>query len=384
MTLATYTTSTLTVTDTADGWHVHASRTESYPIHLDDGLITRLDELLTAVIRHLQVPRIVVVADDGVAGHHLPAVTTVLGKLRTALSVIVIPAGEASKSVDGLARVWESLHAAEATRRTLILGLGGGMVCDLVTVAAATYMRGLPYALIPTTVLAQLDAAIGGKGGLDWAGTKNLLGTFYHPAIVVIDPELTRTLPEPEVRNGLAEAIKVALIADAELFTLLETVARDGFHGPRLSRIVHAAVAAKLSLLAPDPFEFGDLRRLLNLGHCLGHPLEAATNYRMPHGEAVAAGTAVAAALAHQAGHSCTADRDRILGLLAACQLPTAMPLSLRDEIWRGLRSMRRIRNGPLHVVLPVRPGHCVVQPDLDRPAFDRALAELDGWKPTP
>lgn len=382
MTLAAHTTSTLTVTDTVDGWHVHASRIESYPIHLGDGLITRLDELLTPVLGHLQIPRIVVVADEGVVGHHLPAVTTVLRKLGTALSVTVIPAGEASKSVDGLTRVWEALHAAEATRRSLIVGLGGGMVCDLVTVAAATYMRGLPYALVPTTVLAQLDAAIGGKGGLDWAGTKNLLGAFYHPAMVVIDPELTRTLPEGHVRNGLAEAIKVALIADAELFTLLEIAAHEGLRGPRLSRIVHAAVAAKLSLLAPDPFEFGDLRRLLNLGHCLGHPLEAATNYHMAHGEAVAAGTAVAAALAHQAGHSSTADRDRILGLMVACQLPTTMHLSLRDEVWRGLHSMRRIRNGLLHVVLPVRPGRCVIQPDLDRPAFDRALAELDAWEP--
>lgn len=384
MTLATRTTSTLTVTNTADGWHVHASRTESYPIHLGDGLITRLDELLSPVLSDLQIPRIVVVADEGVAGNHLPAVTAVLRKLWTALSVTVIPASEASKSVDGLARVWEALHAAEATRRTLIIGLGGGMVCDLVTVAAAMYMRGLPYALVPTTVLAQLDAAIGGKGGLNWAGTKNLLGAFYHPAIVVIDPELTRTLPECHVHNGLAEAIKVALIADAELFTLLETAAQEGFRGPRLNQIVHAAVAAKLSLLAPDPFEFGDLRRLLNLGHCLGHPLEAATNYQIPHGEAVAAGTAVAAALAHQAGHSSTGDRDRILGLVTACQLPTTMPLSLRDEVWRGLHSMRRIRNGLLHVVLPVRPGHCVIQPELDRPAFDRALAELDAWEPAP
>lgn len=384
MTLATRATSTLAVINTADGWHVHASRTESYPIHLGDGLITRLDELLTPVLGHLQVPRIVVVADEGVTENHMPAVTTVLRKLWTALSVTVIPAGEASKSVDGLVRVWEALQAAEATRRTLIVGLGGGMVCDLVTVAAATYMRGLPYALVPTTVLAQLDAAIGGKGALDWAGTKNLLGAFYHPAVVVIDPELTRTLPDTQVRNGLAEAIKVALIADAELFTLLETATYEGFCGPRLSRIVHAAVAAKLSLLAPDPFEFGDLRRLLNLGHCLGHPLEAATKYRMPHGDAVAAGTAVAAALAHQAGHSSTADRDRILGLLAACRLPTTMPFSLRDEVWRGMHSVRRIRNGLLHVVLPVRPGHCVVQPDLDRRAFDRALAELDGWEPAP
>jgi len=267
------------------------------------------------------------------------------------------------------------------TRRTLVVGLGGGMVCDLVTAAAAVYLRGVPYALVPTTVLAQLNAAIGGKGAINWEDTKNLLGAFYHPVAVIIDPTLIRTLPARQMRNGLAEAIKVALIADADLFAELEAAAPTGLNSAQLTRTMHAAIAAKLSLIAPDPFELGDLRRALNLGHCLGHPLETATSYRMPHGEAVAAGTAAAAALACRTGLSSIAERNRILRLLAAYQLPTTMPARLRDTVWQGLGDIRRIRNGHLHLIVPVRPGHCVVHEGLDRPAFDAALDDLDQWK---
>lgn len=365
----------LTITEIDDEFAVRAQRVDTYRIHLRDGLTEGIGELLKPLVSRLDAPRIVILADSGVR-HHLPAVTAAVGNAGIPVDIATVMAGEASKSSKGLHQVWEKLHHLGATRRTLLAALGGGVTCDLVTAAAATYMRGMPYVLIPTTVVAQLDAAIGGKGGIDYQGTKNLIGAFHHPAAVFIDPAMTRTLPARHLRNGLAEAIKVALIADPDLFTTIETAA-DGLTASHLTVIVRAAVSAKLGLLAADPFEQADLRRLLNLGHCIGHPLEAATGYGMLHGEAVAAGIAAATAIAHRTGDCTAAMRDRILSVLAGHDLPTAIDASFGDIIWQRLDDIRRIRNGTLHLVIPQRPGRCMVHPDVDRRTFDNALSDL-------
>ncbi|RSD16366.1 3-dehydroquinate synthase family protein [Amycolatopsis eburnea] len=374
--------SALEIADTADGWHVQARRVDSYAIRLAPGLLPQLGELLRPVLGPLGAPRVVLVADSGIPDVHRRVARAALAALDVPVTTVEIPAGETSKSVDGLQQLWRQLEDVGTTRRTLLVGLGGGMVCDLLTAAAAIYMRGVPHILVPTTFLAQLDAAIGGKGGVDAVGTKNLLGAFHHPALVVIDPELTTTLPARQLRNGLAEAIKVALVADAELAALLERGPVISGDLGRLTRIVRFAVAAKLALLAPDPFELGDLRRLLNLGHCIGHPLEAATGYTLPHGEAVAIGIAVAAAVATLTGHATQAERDRILRLLAVHQLPVTMPPDLRNQVWAGVQAIRRVRNGVLHLVLPTTPGRCVILDDdrLTRGVFDHAVSALEGW----
>ncbi|WP_170223696.1 3-dehydroquinate synthase family protein [Nonomuraea turkmeniaca] len=366
----------LDVADTGTGFTVSVRSTDAYPIHLGHGIADDLASRLAPLVARLGSPSVVIAADTGVT-HLLPRLLQQIRAIDVPVTVTPIPAGETSKSLPGLQILWQSLVEAGASRRTLLLGLGGGMVCDLIAVAAATYMRGLPYALIPTTVLAQVDAAVGGKGGIDYAGAKNLLGAFHHPAMVIIDPELTRTLPARQVRNGLAEVIKVALIADPALFADLERHSGQAPHGPALTPIVRAAVAAKLALLADDPFERGDLRRLLNLGHCIGHPLEAATGYRMLHGEAVAAGIATAVAVAHARGLATSADRARILNLLAAYQLPISITPALRGRIWQRVEIIRRIRNGPLYLVVPYRPGECGVLDDICHAEFESALNDL-------
>ncbi|MCX4682185.1 3-dehydroquinate synthase [Streptomyces sp. NBC_01433] len=356
---------------------VRAHRIDNYAVHVDDGLLTRPSSLLTDVLDRLDSPDVVIAVDTGAAEHHLGAVTAAVLSTGRPFQVVPVPAGEASKSPRGLRDLIGALHRHRASRRTLLLAVGGGMVCDLATTTAAGYMRGIPYALLPTTVLAQVDAAIGGKGGLDDNGAKNLLGAFHHPAAVFVDPLLTGTLPERHVRNGLAEVIKVALIDDADLVNVLEQHPDQLPTGQALTGIVRAAIAAKLRLLATDPFEQGDLRRLLNFGHCVGHPYEAATGYQVLHGEAVAVGMAVAAAHAHLTGVATLAERDRILGLLDAYRLPAALPEAMRELTWEGMDTVRRVRGGPLHLVLPRTPGNCTVTDDIDRTSYDKAISEL-------
>ncbi|MGW0948718.1 3-dehydroquinate synthase family protein [Streptomyces sp. NPDC002623] len=362
------------------GFDVAVNRAHRYLVHVESGLLGRIGVMVRDLAEQQGADRLVLVADRGAARHHLPAVDAVLERSGLARETVLVPEGESAKTTDGLDLLWHALHRAGTTRRTLVLGLGGGVVCDLTTAAAATYMRGIPYALLPTTLLAQVDAAVGGKGGADYQGAKNLIGAFHHPVAVFVDPELLRTLSPHHLSNGLAEVVKVALIADPALFALLE----DGV-GRELSdlpweAIVRAALRAKLDLLGPDPFEQGDLRRLLNLGHCFGHPYEAVSGFRVPHGEAVAAGLAVATGVGLATGRSRTQDADRILALLTDHRLPITMPRELRPRVWDELDTVRRVRNGVLHLVVPRSPGRCTVVDDIPRSAFDEALARLDTW----
>ncbi|WP_372412715.1 3-dehydroquinate synthase [Streptomyces luteireticuli] len=359
------------------GFTVTARRTDTYRIHIGEQLTTQLPGLLGELVQQLGSPGLLLLVDTGAAEHHLGAVTAAATGTGLPFQVMAIPAGESSKSPARLREVIRFLAQHGAARRTLLLGVGGGMVCDLVTAAAALYMRGVPYALLPTTVLAQVDAAVGGKGGVDLGLAKNLLGAFHQPAAVFIDPALTRTLSARQVRNGLAEVIKVALITDPALFTVLEDGAGRLPTVEQLTAITASAIAAKLRLLAPDPYEQGDLRRLLNLGHCIGHPYESATGYRVLHGEAVAAGTAAAAQHAYLTGRTTRSALQRILDLLTAYQLPTVIPEMLRDAVWDQMATVRRIRGGPLHLVVPHQPGHCTITDDIDRPSFDKALSDL-------
>ena len=167
-----------------------------------------------------------VITDAVVAGHYLERVTVIAARAGLPVSVHVLPVGEDAKAASRLPAIWHQMRSSSIDRRTLVLAVGGGTICDVATLAAATYMRGLPYALVPTTLLAQADAAIGGKGGANFEGVKNLVGTFYHPAAVIIDPALLATLDERHVSHGLAEIIKVAAISDRDLFEMLEETTR--------------------------------------------------------------------------------------------------------------------------------------------------------------
>ncbi len=377
----------LLATRASDDFTVHVTRSVTYPIVIRDHAFDEVAEIAVRLTRSHGTRSAHVITDETVAGHYLDRL---VGQLRTAgiaaVTVDVLPDGESSKSVTTLVSAWQAMHH-RVSRRTLVIGLGGGVICDLTGLVAATFMRGLPYLLVPTSMIAQADAAVGGKCGVNLDGSKNLVGAFYHPVGVVIDPQVLSTLPDRDLHSGMAEVVKVALLADPLLFAALRrprdaVSAADGQIGMGITDAIRAAVGAKLNLLSDDPFETGTLRRGLNLGHCLGHPLESATDYELRHGEAVAAGLAAAGAIGHLAGLCSREHLLAIIGILRRFQLPTTIPVRNRMPTWIRLEVIRRIRDGGLHLVVPLEQGWTTMA-DINKELFMEALELLDEATPS-
>ena len=275
---------------------------------------------------------------------------------------VLIGLGESIKTLQTVESIYRRFIELGVDRRTFVLAVGGGIVTDVAGFAAATYMRGVAFGFVPTTLLGQVDAAVGGKNGVNVDGYKNMAGTFTQPQLVICDPALLRTLPDREFRAGLAEVVKAAVIADADLFA---SIAQSTFGQLRsdaelLADVVAAAIRVKTDIVGRDERERGG-RRKLNLGHTLAHAIEKCSP-AMNHGEAVAVGTALIADAAVRLGVLSDADRVRIRELLARLGFdltpPVAMPLLLK-EVVRDKKS----EDGLLHVVLPVGIGDCTVRP---------------------
>ena len=281
-------------------------------------------------------------------------------RLPAAALVVALPPGEGSKSIDIVQRVYARLVAAEFDRDALILGVGGGVVTDLAGFVAATYLRGIACGFAPTTLLAQVDAAIGGKNGVDLGGYKNLVGTIRQPSFVLVDPSVLASLPDRERRSGLAEVVKAAAIGDAALFALLEERAEElvAGGGEDLAEVVAKAVAVKVGVVARDEVEAGE-RRVLNFGHTLGHAVELVCG--VPHGEAVAVGMAVAARLSVARGRLLGEEGRRLVRLLERLGLPTAAGGDAR-AVAEAIRKDKKRRGEAVRFVLLDRIGHAVVE----------------------
>ncbi len=245
------------------------------------------------------------------------------------------PAGESSKDLSHLPLLYDSFLAAGLKRDGWVIALGGGVVGDLAGFAAATYLRGVAFIQIPTTLLAMADASIGGKVGVNYGGGKNLVGAFHQPRLVLTSPSFLSTLSDPELANGLAEVIKAAIIGDEELFDLLEKQAEKIWsRDPEvLEDLIERAAAVKARIVGRDEREQGE-RQLLNLGHTFGHALEAAGDFdRLRHGEAVAIGLVAACQLSILAGLADESFRDRVVSLLVSHRLPTHCPWASWKDI---------------------------------------------------
>jgi 3-dehydroquinate synthase len=269
-------------------------------------------------------------------------------------------AGERHKTLDTVAQIYEELLAREADRSTFILGVGGGVVCDMAGFAAATYLRGVRFGFVPTTLLAQVDAAVGGKNGVNFKGFKNKIGTITQPDFVWCDPSFFHTLPAREVRSGLAEALKHALIADAALFDYIEhNVAGILKLAPEaMTRLVRDCLHIKAGVVSRDEKEQGE-RRKLNFGHTVGHAVEQLSG--LAHGEAVSVGMAMAAALSVRLGLLPAVTQARILRLLHQLHLPVALPVAA-DKIIDALVQDKKREGDVLHFVLLNHIGHAVVK----------------------
>lgn len=273
---------------------------------------------------------------------------------------IIIGSGEAIKSLQTIEMIYSRLMAMGADRSTFLLGIGGGIVTDITGFVAATYMRGVEFGFVSTSLLGQVDASVGGKNGVNVGGYKNMVGTFLQPRFVVSDVEMLRTLPRREFRAGMAEAVKSAIVGDAELFEFIERYADDKLYTDveALQNIVSRSVAVKSAIVAEDECEAGR-RRVLNLGHTIAHAIEKST-HELNHGEAVAVGLSMIAHASAKLGMMLEGDAERVDALLAKLGFELELPVSLTNVL-REVRYDKKKRDNILRVVLPESIGCCKV-----------------------
>ncbi|WP_397571213.1 3-dehydroquinate synthase [Schlesneria sp. T3-172] len=313
--------------------------------------------------RPVERPFAFLVTDENLFNSHGRVVSQSLIEAGWRCETEVLPAGETSKSAEMLTRLHDRLIALNADRRTLIVAVGGGVIGDLAGFLAATYMRGLPFVQVPTTLLSAVDSSVGGKTGINHTRAKNMIGAFYQPIGVLIDTATLATLPAREYRAGLAEVVKYGVILDAEFLTYLEHhIEAINNRDPLVLRhIIARSCRLKASVVEQDEFETRGLRAALNYGHTFGHAFEALAGYgELLHGEAVAIGMIHASRLAEQRGLIDAALTARQISLLEALHLPTALPDTLRlsdDDVISRMRLDKKSVSGSLRFVLPIRAG---------------------------
>ena len=326
--------------------------------------------------------RAFVVTDEHAGPRHEPAVTRSLEESGFEVHSVTLPAGEAVKSLSSASGLYDVLADLHADRKTLIVPLGGGVIGDLAGFVAATFNRGLPMLMIPTTLLAMVDSSVGGKVGINHAKAKNLIGAFHQPVGVWIDTAMLATLPDREYRSGLAEVVKYGMILDADFFAYVETnadaiLARE----PGAQRhVVARCCRLKADVVEKDEREETGLRAVLNYGHTFAHAFETVGGYgHWLHGEAVAAGMACAARLAHRRGLIPAEIGERQDKLLARFNLPTLPELWPIDELLSVMRSDKKNVASLLRLVLPKRIGEVALFDDVSEAEIRQTLEQSRG-----
>ena len=274
---------------------------------------------------------------------------------------IIIGIGEEIKNLHTVSRIYDELMAMGADRKTFLLGIGGGIVTDITGFVAATYMRGVEFGFVSTTLLGQVDASIGGKNGVNVADYKNMVGTITQPSFVISDVEMLRTLPERELRAGMAEVVKSAIVGDRELFDFIARNASEDIYRSTESMqyIVRRAMAVKMAIVEGDERENGK-RIMLNLGHTIGHAIEKST-HELNHGEAVAVGMLLISRVACRLGFLNLADEVAIEELLLKLGFSFDLPVSM-EEVLKATHKDKKKDEGVINVVLPVEIGECEVR----------------------
>jgi 3-dehydroquinate synthase len=298
--------------------------------------------------------RYALITDHQVLGLHGKSVAEALRQAGLTVDILAFPEGEEHKNRETLARLVDGMVELELGRDAAVLAVGGGVVGDVAGFAAAIFHRGIPYLQIPTTLLAMVDSSIGGKTGHDLPGGKNLVGAFHQPAGVYVDLSFLETLPPPALRDGFAEVIKHAAIADADLATVLEERAAGllAREPEPLLQAVTDSVRIKASVVSSDPLEAGR-RAILNFGHTVGHAVESASGYRVSHGQAVAQGMMVECTLSERRGLLSAAAAGRVRQLLVRFGLEVLIPRSLPAELlWSACRRDKKARRGEVRCVL--------------------------------
>jgi 3-dehydroquinate synthase len=339
----------------------------SYHLCIGEGLLSQTGRLLRN--RRMRNGVVAVVSNEVIASHHAPVLMASLTSAGYEPHLCLLPEGEQFKTLASIASLYEQMLAARLDRGGAVIALGGGVIGDMAGFAAATYLRGVPFIQSPTTLLAMVDASVGGKTGVDLPQGKNLVGAFKQPELVIMDTAVFETLPGAEFRAGLAEVVKHGVIDAPELFEQLEE------HGPaNLTQLVADAVRVKVRVVEEDPFEQGR-RAVLNLGHTFGHAIELVSRFAVRHGEAVALGMVAAARMAVALGRCPVVLADRIEYLLERLNLPTRLTGFEVDAVLAAMGHDKKRAGKTLRFVIPQALGDVVV---IDDPGRDIVRAALE------
>jgi 3-dehydroquinate synthase len=347
----------------------------SYPIHIGSQLLDKAELILP----YLKRKQVAIVSNTTVAPLYMERVSKPLQDAGVHVIEIILPDGEAYKNIDTLNLIYDGLLKNHCERTTTLIALGGGVIGDLTGYAAATYLRGVPFIQIPTTLLSQVDSSVGGKTGINHPLGKNMIGAFYQPKLVLIDIETLKTLPQRELSAGMAEVIKYGLIRDVEFFNWLEA------NMPKLMtladiEITHAIYRScenKAEVVAADEREAGE-RALLNLGHTFGHAIENGMGYGVwLHGEGVAAGTVLAAQLSQKMGWLTDAEVARIEAIFNAAKLPIDPPKFSVERYLQLMQLDKKVADGQIRLVLQQGIGKAVITGDYDKNKLQQTLEAI-------
>lgn len=347
----------------------------TYPIYIGSGLLSQADLILP----HLKRKQVAIVTNTTVAPLYLEKLAQPLRDAGVGVIEIVLPDGEAHKNSQTLNLIYDALLKNHCERTTTLIALGGGVIGDLTGYAAATYLRGVPFIQIPTTLLAQVDSSVGGKTGINHPLGKNMIGAFYQPKVVLADIDTLQTLPKRELSAGVAEVIKYGLIRDADFFAWLESNISKlmVLDEAVITYAIYRSCQNKAAVVAADEHEAGE-RALLNLGHTFGHAIENAMGYGVwLHGEAVAAGTMLAADLSQRMGWLKADEVRRIHALLAASGLPLKAP-NLGVGKYLDLMAMdKKVAAGKIRLVLQQTIGKAVITSEYDADKLKQTLEAI-------
>ena len=355
-----------------------AFKTESnkpYNIYIDNSYDELKDKLVELYPNKVKA---CIVTDSNVAPLYLESVKDALGDVFSEIHDFTFEAGEQSKNLDVVSEAYEGLTESRFNRKDVLLALGGGVVGDMTGFIAATYMRGIDFVQIPTTLLSMVDSSIGGKTGVDFKQYKNMVGAFKMPRLVFINTSVLSTLPDVQFASGMAEILKAGLLKDGHFYewTINNFVEINDKDQETLTNMIRKSVEIKKFIVEKDPFEQGD-RALLNLGHTAGHAIEKYMNFKMSHGECVALGTIVAAFISYKREMLSMEDFYEIRDMFVPFNLPISLDEIDADEIVRLTKSDKKAENGFVKFILLKKIGKAVIAKDVTDDEIKNAVNEL-------
>jgi len=353
-----------------------SGRTYKYEARVGSRLLDQAGPTIAEVLRR---HRCALICDTNIAPIFSERVLRSLTSAKFQATLITIPAGEESKSLEQVAAICDEMIDAGLDRQSFVIGLGGGVIGDISGFVAAIFQRGIPHVQIPTTLLAMVDSSIGGKSGVNTSAGKNLLGAIHQPSLVIDDVDLLQTLPPRELRQGFAEIIKHAIIADAAMFQELDGLKPSSLLGKQLAPLVKRNIEIKAGIVAKDEREETGARAILNFGHTIGHAIERAGNYKMlGHGDAISLGMMAAADISMKRAGLPKKERDAIVDLLRRFELPTKLPNEFsREQIFDAVTHDKKFESGAVRFVVTPKIGSAFLSSDVTLEDIREAINAL-------